>query len=381
MKHTILFLSSAVIFPSVVSASNYIPCSTEEASAGTCFSCGATCVARYTETINSDETVKGTLTISGEGDMSLEARYPVGSMVERKDGSTYEYTGAKYTYNQELGRYQTDAPWRDLDRNITDVVIEEGITSVAPGSFYNVTSLESVSIPQSVTKIENAAFQYATSLTNAELPENLTSLGHAAFHNTSIEYFTIPEGLQRNETGVVSDNTHMFGSRALKGIVVSSDGYFDKDMMLGANMSNLEFIYCASNAPCQSLREDDAFKDKIISYDKEGGIYVLDGVNYMSANDMFRGALANPEDRSQYACNKTLNECKRDVLEAHNICQSSTCNDLIASDGKYMLKYNGRTYQSLNDLLKGNYDVRRIYTVDEANFVSGKKNRVMLKYK
>jgi len=38
-------------------------------------------------------------------------------------------------------------------------------------------------------------------------------------------------------------------------------------------------------------------------------------------------------------------------------------------------------YQSINDLLKGNYDVRRIYTIDEANRVAGKVNSVKIRYR
>ena len=69
------------------------------------------------------------------------------------------------------------------------------------------------------------------------------------------------------------------------------------------------------------------------------------------------------------------------ILEAKGICQGAACDTFIQSDGNYMLKYNGKTYQSINDLLKGNYDKRRIYTVEEANFVAGDRNTVTIRYR
>lgn len=319
MKKWVLILALITSFNTF--ASEYIPCTASESANGTCFNCGATCVARYSESIDDDENVKGTLTISGRGDMSFEPKYPLFTTLEGPSGS-FPYNGY-YQYDSDKGRWRTDAPWRDLDRSITNVVIEDGITSIAAGSFYRVTSLTNVSIPDSVTRIGNAAFQNDRKLTNAELPANLKQIGHAAFYVTSIEYFAIPEGFKKNNGSdyQLSNNKNQLGSVALKGIVIDRDAYFDKDMLLGANLSNIESIYCEkSNINCQSLKDDNDLKNKLIFYDKQ-------------------------------------------------------------SDGNSMLKCNGKTYQSINDLLKGNYDVHRIYTIEEANFVAGKTNTFSIRYR
>lgn len=47
--------------------------------------------------------------------------------------------------------------------------------------------------------------------------------------------------------------------------------------------------------------------------------------------------------------------------------------------GQYL--YNNRFYNSPNDILSGNYAKKRIYTVDEANTVAGKKNSFKIRYK
>ena len=380
MKKLGLLLSVATL-PFNVFASTYNPCSPSETAQGTCFSCGQTCVARYTETVNPDESIKGTLTISGEGEMRFADRYPKGTIIAGYGGTTVTYDSNPYDYNTTLERYQTNAPWRDLDRSITDVIIEDGITNIAQGAFYNVSSIESVSIPDSVTQIEAAAFQQDFSLTNANLPSNLEQIGHAAFHNTSIETFVIPETLQKNDgSKLMWSNTHVFSSGALKDIIVDGNGYFEKDMLKGVNMANIMTIYCEnSNMNCQSLQNDDELKDKLISYEKQGGVYILDGTYYLSADNMRQGN--ELEDKTAYACNRSLSECKRDVLEAKGICQGSSCDVFIQSDGQYMLKFGGKTYQDINALLKGDYVRRRIYTIEEANFVAGDKNRVSITYR
>ena len=49
------------------------------------------------------------------------------------------------------------------------------------------------------------------------------------------------------------------------------------------------------------------------------------------------------------------------------------------TNGKYL--YNSRFYDSLSDIASGNYNKKRIYTVDEANTVAGKKNSFKIRYK
>lgn len=49
------------------------------------------------------------------------------------------------------------------------------------------------------------------------------------------------------------------------------------------------------------------------------------------------------------------------------------------SDHKYLMK--GRYYSNLNDIGTIHYDIKRIYTIDEANAVAGDKNRVSITYK
>ena len=123
-------------------------------------------------TIGKNDAVKwsidhdGTLTISGEGAMSWS-------------GSV--------------------APWRALGvgdaRNISRVVIEDGITSIGSYAFSECKSLEEVLIPDSVTQIGSNAFNSCTSLKEVTIPGSVTKIDMSAFRLcTSLEKVTIEEG-------------------------------------------------------------------------------------------------------------------------------------------------------------------------------------------
>ena len=99
-------------------------------------------------TLNTD----GVLTISGTGEME-----------------NYAYNGA--------------VPWYDYNQDITEAVIEDGVTSIGVYAFYSCTNLTSVTIPDSVTSIGEYAFVGCNALKAVivERAETLTALGSNAF--------------------------------------------------------------------------------------------------------------------------------------------------------------------------------------------------------
>ena len=93
----------------------------------------------------------GTLTISGEG--------------------------AMYDYPYD------DSEWFDLKSEITNVVIEDGVTSIGSSAFELFVNLKSVTIPESVTVIGAYAFGECDSITKIVLHEGVTKIGDGAFSN------------------------------------------------------------------------------------------------------------------------------------------------------------------------------------------------------
>ena len=94
----------------------------------------------------------GTLTISGNGDMT-------------------EYTDT------------LDIPWKDYREYITNVVIMPGVTSIGNFSFWHCKKLIKVSMPDTMIKIGMEAFGYCTKLADIYIPYSVNSIAVPAFSN------------------------------------------------------------------------------------------------------------------------------------------------------------------------------------------------------
>ena len=84
------------------------------------------------------------------------------------------------------------APW---GKDVTAVVIKDGVKSIGNYAFYNCQKLKSITIPDSVTCIGNWAFEGCISLTTITLPDSITEIGYGAFYNSGLKHLTIPDGV------------------------------------------------------------------------------------------------------------------------------------------------------------------------------------------
>jgi hypothetical protein len=76
------------------------------------------------------------------------------------------------------------------------VLFRSNLTTIATWTFYECTSLSSVSIPTGVTTLAWGAFSACTSLTNVAIPEGMTSLGNDAFSGcTQLTSVRIPNSV------------------------------------------------------------------------------------------------------------------------------------------------------------------------------------------
>lgn len=84
-------------------------------------------------------------------------------------------------------------PWKDLNKRIKHVVIEEGVTNVGDGAFKNCLTLEDVTLPSGVTSIGIDAFYLCRNLNSVNIPDTVTAIGEAAFAGCSrLETLRIP---------------------------------------------------------------------------------------------------------------------------------------------------------------------------------------------
>merc|ERR1711988_1345439 len=76
------------------------------------------------------------------------------------------------------------------------VIIPNEWKSILAFSFYQCTSLTSVTIPDSVTSIGDGAFSECSGLNSVTIPDSVTSIGYDAFRGCScLTSVTIPDGV------------------------------------------------------------------------------------------------------------------------------------------------------------------------------------------
>ncbi|MCQ2203876.1 MAG: leucine-rich repeat domain-containing protein [Bacteroidales bacterium] len=81
-------------------------------------------------------------------------------------------------------------------KEVTDVVIPDGVTSIGNYAFNGCSGLTSVTIPNSVTSIGDDAFEGCSGLTSINIPDGVTSIGRRAFSGcSSLTSITIPSSV------------------------------------------------------------------------------------------------------------------------------------------------------------------------------------------
>ena len=141
----------------------------------------------------------GTLTISPS--KTPEKPYDKGCMVEnygtltKKDpgdkdyidtlkNDGYEPSSQGYFYYPDSHTWVSDSPWKFLGKQITKVVVEDGVTSIAARAF-RLPNVTEVSIPASVTSIGNLVFEACEKLTTVNWTGDWSNHASMAFNGFS----------------------------------------------------------------------------------------------------------------------------------------------------------------------------------------------------
>ena len=106
--------------------------------------------------------------------------YSSGTMVISGTGAMENYCD----YSKDIPTW-TDVPWKDHQAEITEVIIEDGVTSVGADAFRDCENLAGITLPDSVTEIGDWALSNCVSLTEIKLPPALHSIGMSAFYGCS----------------------------------------------------------------------------------------------------------------------------------------------------------------------------------------------------
>lgn len=129
---------------------------------------------------------------------------------------TISGTGAMWDY--------TDSPW--YGRDIKDVVVKSGVTSVGECAFADCWNLQRVSLPRSITTIQYGAFYYCHSLQAISIPSTVERIGERAFQLCgALSSVSLPDSITTVEpyafsncwnlqTVTMPKNLHTIGSGA-----------------------------------------------------------------------------------------------------------------------------------------------------------------------
>ena len=115
--------------------------------------------------------------------------------IEKQGNSETLYiygTGATYDYRESIFASSGASPFADKDNNITNVVVEEGVTSIGTNLFYKCTGgIFDVTLPNTITTIKKNAFMYSN-IRSINIPDSVLEIGdYAFFRCNSIQTITI----------------------------------------------------------------------------------------------------------------------------------------------------------------------------------------------
>ena len=165
----------------------------------------------------------------------------------------YDDTDNSVRYTYTVGTPSAIASKLPSSPNKSDITIlskftvdgaEYIVTSIAATSFWNLTTLSSVTFQPdtAITTIGESAFQGCTALSIMTLPNTLTSIGNSCFKNCNFPSITIP-------ASVISSTFQPFnGNNNVKTIVINSSEFTDVKK-LGCSLSPVESVtYNAAGA-------------------------------------------------------------------------------------------------------------------------------------
>lgn len=181
------------------------------------YDCGET-LGTVTATLspNSDGEDTYTLTITGNGPMANYDRYITSSnnsyapWYEKIQNITQLIVeGGVTTLGDNILYYSysdSNNDFHSFHPNLREVKLPEGLSCIGASAFCDSPELTEVKIPSTVTKIKDSAFSRCTGLTKIELPPQLEEVGYSSFYGCSgLTEITIPSSVKTIRSGAFEE--------------------------------------------------------------------------------------------------------------------------------------------------------------------------------
>ena len=116
--------------------------------------------------------------------------------------------------------------------------------------------------------------------------------------------------------------------------------------------------------------------DAAFMYNEFSNLTIPDSVTYLSPTAFYNSSLTNLycSSAQKQICLEALKEAGYSDERIENVLKLYQ-----KQNGQYF--YNGKFYKNSSDVGSLSWIKKRIYSIDEANLVTGEKNRISIKYK
>ena len=157
---------------------------------------------------------KPTLTPGYQGGMTNNETDGIPSVDKAKvlkEGSCGNGTTFKLHDNGVLvisgtGSVAEENPFGTYGDYLKYIRIDEGVTDIEDGAFYNIDSFSIVELPSTLKTIGDFAFGQCFGLKSINFPEGLESIGKSAFYITNLQSIVLPSTITKIAEGAFSHN-------------------------------------------------------------------------------------------------------------------------------------------------------------------------------
>ncbi|MGN0182073.1 MAG: leucine-rich repeat protein [Candidatus Ornithomonoglobus sp.] len=151
----------------------------------------------------------------------------------------------------------TKAPWNDYVKDITAVVVKNGVKSIGDYAFANMSNMKRIILPRGLEQIGTHAFYKCTSLEIIEITDAVSLEKYAFSGCVSLKYITVPYGVNRIETGLFEGCTSLQEVIILSSVRTIASNAFSGCTSLESMYIPKGVISIEANAftGCSNLRE------------------------------------------------------------------------------------------------------------------------------